>query len=163
MKNTNLSLLDTDQIIKKKFDETHDADRVMLVGGEKLELTIDSDKIANAVKEALSDFKFMSETTPKLDIPTQIQSTEKIVFVPQIEYKTVEVPVYIEKIQYKTIEVPVIVEKIEYRTVEVPVIIKEIEFREVIKERYYPLTIKIATLFQAFCMGALLLLNLLKK
>lgn len=159
MKNVNFSQLDTDQIVKRRFDESKDADRVILVGGEKLELTIDSDKIANAVKEGLSDFKFVPENRPIVDLLPQIQT----VYVPQIEYKTIEVPVIVKEIEYKEIERIVYIPQIEYKTVEVPVIIKEIEFKEVIKERYYPLTIKIATVTQAFCMIALLLINLLRK
>jgi hypothetical protein len=159
VKNINFSQLDTDQIIKRKFDEAIDADRVILVGGEKLELSIDSNKIAEAVKEALSDFKFMPETRAKVELPAQIQS----ILVPQIEYKTLEVPVIIKQIEYKEIEKIVYIPQIEYKTIEVPIIVKEIEFKEIIKERYYPLTIKVATIIQAFCMMTLLLLNLLKK
>jgi|ERR1019366_523603 hypothetical protein len=173
MKTRKLSLLDTDQIIKMKFDETMDADRVMLVGGEKLELSIDSDKIANAIKESLSDFKFMSENRVKVDLQPQIQSVENVVFVPQIEYKTLEVPVIVTQIEYKEIEKIVYIPQIEYKTIEIPVITERIvtlerpvyitEFKEIVKERYYPLTIKIATIFQALCMGILLLINLLRK
>lgn len=165
MKNINFSQLDTNQIINRKFDESCDADRVILVGGEKLELSIDSDKIANAVKDGLSNFKFMPETIAKVDLQTQIQRDiqviEKNVFIPQIEIKTIEVPVIVKEIEYKTVEIPVYIEKLV--TIEKPVIIKEIEFKEVFKERYYPLTIKIAAIVQAFCMAALLLINLLKK
>jgi hypothetical protein len=157
LKNANFSLLDTDQIIKKKFDESHDADRVILVGGEKLELSIDSDKIAAAVKEgiSLSNFKFGPEYIAKPDLQPQIQS----IIVPQIEYKTIEIPVYYKEIEYKTIEVPVIIKEIEYKEIEKQVIVKEIEY----KEQYYPLTMKIAAIFQALALGALLLTYLLKK
>jgi hypothetical protein len=161
LKNTNFSQLDTNQIINRKFDESIDADRVVLVGGEKLELSIDSDKIANAVKEALSDFKFMPENRPTVDLKTQIQSIEKNVFIPQIEIKTIEIPVIVKEIEYKTIEIPVITERIV--TIEKPIVLKEIEIKEVYIEKYYPLTIKIAAIFQAFCLGALLLTYLLRK
>lgn len=161
MKNTNFSMLDTDQIIKKKFDESHDADRVILVGGEKLELSIDSDKIANAVKEGLSNFRFMPENIPKVDLQPQIQSIKENVFIPQIEIKTIEVPVIIKEIEYREIEKPIYIEKII--TVEKPVVIKEIEFKEVYKERYYPLTMKLAAIIQAVCMVGILLINLLRK
>jgi len=164
MKNTNFSQLDTNQIINRKFDESQDADRVVLVGGEKLELSIDSDKIAAAVKEgiSLSNFRFGPEYIPKLDLPAQIQSIEKNVFIPQIEIKTIEVPVIIKEIEYKEIirEVPIYIEKIV--TVEVPIIVKEIEFKEVIKERYYPFIIKLSSIIQAVCALGVLL-TLLKR
>ena len=54
MKNTNFSQLDTNQIINRKFDESQDADRVVLVGGEKLELSINSHELVDAIKEGLS-------------------------------------------------------------------------------------------------------------
>jgi hypothetical protein len=171
MKNTNFSQLDTNQIINRKFDESCDADRVVLVGGEKLELSIDSDKIANAVKEGLKDFKFVSENIAKVDLQPQIQIVEKNVFIPQIEFKTIEVPVIIK--EYQIIEKQVVVPQIEYKVIEVPVITERIvtiekpvyitEFKEIIKEKYYPLTMKIAAVFQALCLAALLLTYLLRK
>jgi hypothetical protein len=161
MKNTNFSQLDTNQIINRKFDESQDADRVILVGGEKLEISIDSDKIANAVKEGLNNFNFMSENVAKLDTPTQFQSIEKNVFIPQIEIKTIEVPVIVKEIEYREIEKPIYIEKVV--TIEKPVVIKEIEIKEVFRERYYPLEMKLAAIVQAVCMVALLLISLLKK
>lgn len=154
-------MLDTDQIIKKKFDESMDAERVVLVGGEKLELTIDSDKIANAVKEGLSNFNFNPENGVKVDLQPQFQIVEKNVFIPQIEIKTIEVPVIIKEIEYREIEKPIYIEKII--TIEKPIYIKETEFKEVIKERHYPFVIKVASIVQAICMVCLLLISLLKK
>lgn len=160
MKNNNLTQLDTDQIIKKKFDESHDAERVILVGGEKLELFIDSDKIANAVKEGLGTFTFPADR-----IGGEIQiinvPTKENVFIPQLEIKEIQVPVIIKEIEYREIEKPIYIEKII--TVEKPVVIKEIEFKEIEKERHYPLVITICNIIQATSIVAILLINLFKK
>lgn len=163
LKNNNLTLLDTDQIIKKKFDESMDAERVIIVGGEKLELSIDSDKIANAVKEGLSGLKIGESSKPEqYNVRQQeIQYVEKQVFLPQIEIKTIEVPVIIKEIEYREIEKPIYIEKIV--TVEKPIVIKETEFKEVIKERHYQLIIKITSIVQALCIVGILLLTLFKR
>lgn len=157
MKNQNQTQLDTDQIMKKKFDESLDADRVILVGGEKLELSIDSDKIANAVKEGLKTVYFNAPKQETKEHYSAPQIIEKNVFIPKIE--RIEVPII--RTEYKTIEIPVITEKIIY--VDKPIIVKEYEIREIVKERYYPLIMKISALVQAICVTGLLLINLLKK
>jgi hypothetical protein len=160
MKNNNLTSLDTDQIIKKKFDESLDADRVIIVGQD---FSIDSDKIADAVRQGLAsiDFNKMSENTAKLDLQPQIQIVKENVFIPKLEIKEIEKQVIVKEIEYRTIEIPVITEKIVY--VDRPVIIKEIEYKEIIKERYYPFVMKASAVIQAICIIGILLINLLKK
>lgn len=147
MKNSNLTHLDTDQIVKRKFDEAIDADRVIIVGQD---FSIDSDKIAQAVKDGLSKFNFVSENIPKVDLQAQIQRdiqiVEKNVFIPQIEIREIEKQVFVPQIEYKTIEVPVITERVV--TVDRPVIIREIEIKEIITERNYPFLMKISAVVQ---------------
>jgi hypothetical protein len=157
MKNLNQTQLDTDQINKRKFDELLDADRVIIVGQD---LSIDSDKIANAVQEGLSNLTInTSNFVPNTEV--QFQTIEKNVFIPQLEVKTIEVPVIIKEIEYKTIEIPIITEKIV--TVEKPIIIKEFVEKEVYKERYYPFVMKASAVIQALAVISLIIINLLKK
>jgi hypothetical protein len=160
MKNLNQTQLDTDQINKRKFDESLDADRVILVGQD---LSIDSNKIAEAVKEGLKSIEFNIDPKSQTNVvnSAQIQTIKENVFIPQLEIKTIEVPVIIKEIEYKTIEVPVITEKIV--TVENPTIIKEIEFKEIEKERYYPFLMQACAVIQALAVIGLILINLLKK
>ena len=160
MKNNNLTQLDTDQIIKKKFDESYDAERVILVGGEKLELSIDSDKIVNAVREGLSGISLpINQSSGEFKIINV--PTKENVFIPQLEIKEIQVPVIIKEIEYREIEKPIYIEKVI--TIEKPVIIREIEFKEIEKERYYPLVITVCNIIQAFSIVAILLINLFKK
>lgn len=160
MKNANLTSLDTDQIIKRKFDEQLDADRVVLVGQD---FSIDSDKIAEAVREGLSkiEFKSVDQTQPRVENSAPIQTIKENVFIPQIQVVEIEKQVFIPQIEYKTIEIPVITEKVI--TVDRPIIIKEIEFRDVVKERYYPFVMKASAVIQAIAVIALIIINLLKK
>lgn len=160
MKNANLTSLDTDQIIKRKFDEQLDADRVVLVGQD---FSIDSDKIAEAVREGLSkiEFKSVDKTQPRVENSAPIQTIKENVFIPQIQVVEIEKQVFIPQIEYKTIEIPVITEKVI--TVDRPIIIKEIEFRDVVKERYYPFVMKASAVIQAIAVIALIIINLLKK
>lgn len=157
-KNVNLTHLDPNQIATLEFDAKMDAKRVIIVGGEKIDISINEDKLVNAVKEGLSNIKFDS-SQPQ----TQIQTVEieKNVFIPQIEIREIEKIVYIPQIEYKTIEIPVITERIV--TVEKPVIIRETEFKEIIKERHYPKVMQICAIVQAIGVIALLIINLLKK
>lgn len=144
-KNANLTHLDTNQIVNRKFDESHDADRVVIVGGADLKFEMESDKITDAIKEG---FK-------------HIQNNEKIVFIPQIEYREIEKQVFVPQVEYKIIEVPVITERIV--TIEKPVIITEYKEKEVFKERYYPKVLKVCAVIQAIGVLSLILINLLKK
>lgn len=143
-KNTNISSLDLTQINMRKFDETYDADRVVIVGGD---FTIDSDKIAQAVKEGISNIEFKSNSEPQAQFVKEqvFQTIEKNVFIPQIEFKTIEVPVIIKEIEireiekqvivpiieYKEVEKIVYIPQIEYKTIEKPVIVEKIEYREI--------------------------------
>lgn len=160
MRNNNMTQLDTDQIIKKKFDESNDADRVILVGGEKLELSIDSDKIAAAVKDGLNGISLTAnQNSGEIQIITV--PVKENIFIPELQ--VIEKQVFIPQIEYRTIEVPVITEKIV--TIEKPIIIKEIEYKqiEIEKERFYPLVIKVCTIIQAVAIVAMLLINFLRK
>lgn len=168
MKNNNLTSLDTDQINKRRFDEELDADRVIIVGQE---FSIDSDKIAQAVKEGLSNIQFndngqmekkiesMLKSQSKVVNSTPIQTIKENVFIPEV--KIIEVPVIIKEIEYREIEKPIIIEKVI--TVDRQVIVKEIEIKEIYKERYYPFVMKASAVVQAVCVIGLLLINLLKK
>jgi len=155
-KNTDFTMLDTNQIINRKFDPMNDADRVYLVGGADLNISINEDKLVNAIKDGLSLIKFekVQETVPTVPLYREIQT-------PQIEYRTLEVPTIIKEIEYRTIEIPVITERIV--TIEKPIVIKEIEIKEIIRERHYPTILKVCAVIQAIAVIAILIINLLKK
>lgn len=115
--------LDTDQIMKKKFDETYDADRVVLVGGDKIELTVDSNKIASAIGDSITS------TLGSINFGNFGKASsvaEKNIFIPQVEIKTIEIPTIIKEIEYREIEKIVYVPQIEYKTIEIPVISERI-------------------------------------
>lgn len=158
-KNSNLTQLDPNQISTLEHDDKNDAKRVILVGGENISISIDENKLVNAVKEGLQNIKIDNSQPAQQE--TRIQIIEKNVFIPQIEIKEIEKIVYIPQIEYKTIEIPVISERIV--TVEKPVIIKETEFKEIVKERHYPKVMQICAVIQAIGVIALLIINLLKK
>lgn len=152
-KNQNFTQLDTNQIVNRKFDQDNDADRVYIVGGANLNISVDESKLVNAVKDGLSNLKFDQQSAPQI--------IEKNVFIPQIEIRTIEVPTIIKEIEYRTIEVPVITERIV--TIEKPIVIKEIELKEIVKERHYPLVLKVCAVIQAIAVIAILITNLLRK
>lgn len=126
MKNTSTTHLDADQIVKKKFDETHDADRVYLVGGEKIELIVDSDKIGREIGNILGEQVVEFQKNSNQQLSTQLQSVEKNIFIPQVEIKTIEVPTIVKEIEYREIEKQVYIPQIEYKIVEIPVITEKI-------------------------------------
>jgi len=115
-KNINLTQLDPNQVSRAEHDPNNDAKRVVLVGGEKLDIFIDSDKIANAVRDALSN-PFGVDSGYHGEGAMNIITVEKQVFIPQVEYKTIEVPVIVKEIEYREIEKPVYIT--EYKTIEV--------------------------------------------
>lgn len=149
MKNPHQTQLDTDQIHKKTFDESIDANRVTIVGSD---FNLDSNLIAQAVEKGLS----------KLSVPQLVsqpyveeKEIEKIVYIPQIEYREIEKQVLVPQIEYKTIEIPVITERIV--TVEVPVVIKETEYKN-LNNNEAPTWQKVCLILQTlamvgFCIG----------
>jgi len=126
-KNTNLSQLDHNQLVQREHDQSNDAKRVVIVGGEKLDISIDSDKIAQAVKDGMANIKFPKDD--RIGDAFNLIEVEKQVFIPQIEYRTIEVPVIVKEIQYREIEKPVYIT--EYKTIEVPSGVKENISKEV--------------------------------
>lgn len=145
-KNQNLSHLDPNQISTLEHDDKMDAKRVILVGGEKLDININEEKLVGAIKEGISSIQQSIHQNENIQ---QIQTVEKNVFIPQIEIREIEKQVFIPQIEYKTIEVPII--------------IKEIEFKEIVKERHYPIIITICNIVQAISVASILILNLLRK
>lgn len=156
-KNSNFTQLDTHQIVNRKFDQDNDADRVYIVGGEKIDIQINEEKLLKAVKDGLSNIQFDNKPSES----TQIQVVEKNIFIPQIEIKEVEKQIIVPQIEYRTIEIPVFTERIV--TVEKPVIIEKTVFQEIIKERHYPTVMKVCAVIQAIVVTVLLIINLLKK
>lgn len=163
-RNSNLSSLDTDQIVKKVFQEDLDAQRVVLVGNEKMELSVDSDKlssaISNAIKDSLKDVKFEQTTVPQLISAPYIEEKAEPIIIPIREIEKIEIPVIIKETEIRTIEVPVIIEKIV--TVEKPIIIKETEFKEVYREKEFPKWHKICMFLQTAAVFGILLSHILK-
>lgn len=157
-KNSNLSQLDHNQMVQKMFDEHLDAQRVSIVGGSSINIDIDPKQITDAIKEGLKNISIEQKTPEIVPFLTE-KEVEKHIFIPQIE--RIEVPTIIREVEYKTIEIPVITERIV--TIEKPIVIKEVEFKEVIKERNYPLIIKVCTVLQTISVLGILLLNFLRK
>jgi len=161
MKNNQLTQLDTNQVIRACFEEGMDAQRVMLVGGEKLDITIDSDKITEAIKDGLKNIKLPQTDWPLTNnlMPVEI---ERNVFIPTIEVKTIEIPTIIQHTEYKTIEIPMIVEKIVY--IDKPIFIKETEIKTIeVEKHFYPNILKVTAIIQATVMVCILLMNFFRK
>lgn len=160
-KNSNLTQLDANQIRQKEHDVENDARRVVIVGGGDISFSVDSDKLVNAIKDGLKNITTTGELSIS-NVPAPV--VETIAYsVPQIEYRTIEVPVIVKEIEYREVEKPIYIERLV--TVDKPVIIKEIEFKtiEIYKERYYPFVLKASAVIQAICIIGILLINILKK
>lgn len=148
----NLTRRDYNQIPQYEHDEIANAKRVVVVGQD---FSIDSSMIAKAVKEGLSTL-----TLPQGQTSGEIQvinvPVQETVFIPQIQYKTLEVPVIVKEIEYREIEKPVIVEKIV--TIEKPVYITE--FKEIVKEKEVPRWQKICMMIQTAAVIGLLIVQI---
>ena len=120
-----MSQKDVAQIEKYEHDDELCAKRVMIVGGEKLEVSIDSDKIASALASAIAlnpIEKQESEHICKCEIKiVEVPAPFAIPATPQVI--TIKEPQVVIQHQVEKIEVPVIVK--EYEKVEIPVIVKE--------------------------------------
>jgi len=123
--NREITTLDADQVIKRQYDAASDAQRVVLVGGGNIDLSIDNAGLINAIREGLKDIQPV--------INWQEQNYPGYRQEPQQEIQTVEKTVFIPKVEIREIEKQVIVPQIEYRTIEIekPVIVKETVYKEI--------------------------------
>lgn len=140
-------------MFKATFQEDMDAQRVFVVGQD---IKIDSNKLAQAVKEGLSQLT-LGQGQSTSYIPLEI---EKNVFIPQVEIKFVEVPTFIKEIEYREIEKPIYIEKLV--TVEKPVVIKEIEIKEIYIEKFVPRWQKVCIYLQTLAVFGLILSHFIK-
>lgn len=152
MKNNNLSSLDVSQMNQRMFDESNDAQRVIVVGQD---INIDTDKITDAVKEGLKDIKINVEQNKDMVsapiMETKIEKIEVPQIIKEIQIERIEVPIVTTRIE--RVEIPIIVPTIEI--IEKPIIIKEIEIREIAtKETIY---LRAAVIAQALILLVLLL------
>lgn len=168
MNNKNLSALDPHQMLHRTFDDTIDAQRVVIVGNENI-----GQMIAQSVSEALKNTTFdigplvTPAPVPAQDVVGHYELKE--IKVPEIirEVQIVQVPQIVKEIEYREVEKTVIVT--EYKTIEVPVVIKEIEVIEkpvVIVERVtaeFPKFFKALIVIQTIASILFTLMFLLKK
>jgi hypothetical protein len=110
--------MDTNQIVRSQHDESHDAQRVTIVGGDF--------GIAEAVKESLKDLKIEIPTAPQVVKQEQPFVIEKEVIVK--EYEVLKVPEIIKEYEVKIVEIEKPIVVYETKLIEVPVIQKEIEY-----------------------------------
>ena len=135
-KNLNPSQQDMNQYSAREHDTENDAKRVIIVGGEGINIQADI-KIPEA---------------QVIEIPTIIKEIERIeipVIIKEVEIRTIEVPVIIKETQVITVEKPIITTI--YEKIEVPVIVNQPgPTVEKVKESF-PLVIKIILGIQALC------------
>lgn len=137
---------DPNQVTQFEHDEKSNAKRVVVIGQD---FSIDSNKIAQAVKDGLKSITLPSASEAKtIEVP---------VFIPQLEIKTIEIPVIVKEIEYREIQVPVVTEKIV--TVEVPVIVKE--YVNISNNEPTSLfSVKMGTIIRDVCMLGLMIYHL---
>lgn len=124
-RNLNVTQLDTDQMIKRTLDESHDAQRVIIVSGampESIKIDVDTTQITDAIRAGIKFEQFEAKST---DI--RIERIEVPVIVK--EYEKIEVPIITKEIEYREIKVPYEVTKII--EIEKPIIIKETIFEKI--------------------------------
>lgn len=125
-KNPNITTLDLAQMQKRTFDDSIDAQRVVIVGQE---FNIDNDKLANALKESIASIKLEQPSIASGYINTEIRTIE----IPHIitEPKIIEIEKPVITTEIKIVEIPKIVEVPVIQRMEVPVIVKEVQVVEV--------------------------------
>lgn len=107
---------DPNQILQAEHEETHDAKRVFVVGGQfDLKANISEfpkPEIITIEKQVIVKEPEIIQVEKQIIVSKpEIVEVEKQVIVKEVDIKVVEKPVIVEKIEYKEIQVPVIVEK----------------------------------------------------
>lgn len=126
MNNKHVSALDPQQMLHRTFDDTMDAQRVVLVGDGNI-----GEMIAASVSEAMRNATFdISPVVTQAPVDVVGHYELKEIRVPELirEVQIVQVPQIIKEIEYREIEKTVLVT--EYKTIEVPVVVKEIQIIE---------------------------------
>jgi hypothetical protein len=132
MKNKNRSNLDHNQVVMHMFDSEHDAQRVIIVGG-------DSAQIAESIKESLKDLKVEISQDKVVEAIQNIKMPDytTAAVMPQqaeVRIERIEVPTIIQHTEYKTIEIEKPIYITETKTVEIPVVVPEVKIIEVEKQ-----------------------------
>jgi len=147
-----LSSMDPNQIQRYQHSEKHNAQRVIVVGGQ-MDIKVDAQ---------FPEFKFPEPQAPQIiEKPIivkeiEIREIEKPIYIKEIEIREIEKPIYIKEIEIKEVikEVPMIQEKIVM--VEKPIIVEKEKFSE------FPKELKFLLMAQAIAMFGLLLVNIFK-
>jgi len=160
-----MSDLDPNLITRKEHDVESGAKKVYLVGGQDINVDIDSDKLSEALKVAVENIQIPIPvvTIPEIKLPEidlklpnndiKVIEVEKVIEIPKIETVEVEKTIVIKEIETKLVqvEIPVITKELEVVTIEIPVV------TEVIKERTP------AWVYSVFAVQFLLLVGTLYK
>lgn len=126
------STRDIHEIHQNEHDEANAARRVVIVGGGKVDIQVDTSKVSESISEALKGIKL---DIPEIKIPessgeTKIEVIEVPVqtFVPQVETKIIEVPKPIITTEYKVVEIekPIVTEVLKTIEIEKPVITEKV-------------------------------------
>lgn len=146
MQSRKVTHADPQQIMQRAFEETLDANRVVIVGAEMPQLKFEN-------------IKFPEQQ--KIEVPVFIKEFEKVevpIIVKEIEYKEIEKPITIiqKELQIEKVEIPVVIEKTNIQVIEKPVIIKETEYKDL------PKWIKICLAAQVLSTTIMLLKMILK-
>ncbi len=155
-KNHNITTLDVAQMQRKLFDESHDAQRVIIVGSDFSSLR---DGLNHSITEALKNIQIPSIIHAKPEDETLVL-TEKtveyreidrpyIVTEKEVEYRTIEVPVIVKELQLERIEVPVYIEKVQIVEKEIPVYVE--------KQMPLPNWVKVMLIAQSIALIAVLI------
>jgi len=116
-RNDDLSLLDNDQLIKREHEQTYDAKRVFIVGGQVPDYS-------EQIKDGLKNLTITSGTSE-----VKIERIEVPVIVKEIEIRTIEVPTVVK--ETLTVEIPVIVIQKEVQIIEIPTIVERVRIVEI--------------------------------
>lgn len=157
MFNTNLTQLDVNQMIRRKFDAENDADRVMIVGGENFTVNADFSEVNKNLNDLIELYKSQNveNKNPFIIKETEIKEIQVPIVVKEIEIKEIKVPIFMDKII--TIEKHIPITTIQYREIEKPVII----YKDVNNvSNPIPVWLKVCMIAQTLTMLGIMLIKL---
>jgi hypothetical protein len=130
-KNLNPSLLDQHQMQNLMFDESHHAQRVVIVGGldpHMMGPRVSSQDQLNGISPATPQFHTVTQKE-YITVP-QIERIEVPVIVKEIEIREIQVPVVQEKVQIVHVDKIVTIHDTKIVEIEKPHIVRQIEYRD---------------------------------
>lgn len=124
---SNITQMDPSQITRKLYDEKRNSTAVHIVDG----LSINTESIEKAIKDAFKDVKIETQAPIANMLPSPVQFKEIPVIIKETELQYIDRPIVVYETKIVEIEKPIIVTEIKVVEIEKQIVVKEQQIIEI--------------------------------